>query len=56
MKHFYLLAAALLLLSTPALAQPTNDLCVDAIDISDLMTGEIGAGAELGTFSNVDAT
>jgi hypothetical protein len=56
MKHFYLLAAVLLLLSTPALAQPTNDLCVDAIDISDLMTGEIGAGAELGTFSNVDAT
>lgn len=44
------------LLASTAFAQPANDLCADAIDISDLLTGEIGVGAELGTFSNIDAT
>ncbi len=46
----------MILLGNIAFAQPANDICDDAIDISELLTGEIGAGAELGTYSNVDAT
>ena len=56
MKNLYLFAAGILLSAGNAFAQPANDLCADAIDISDLLTGEIGVGAELGTFSNIDAT
>ncbi|MDA9019281.1 T9SS type A sorting domain-containing protein [Flavobacteriales bacterium] len=46
----------MILLGNIAFAQPANDICDDAIDISELLTGEIGSGAELGTYSNVDAT
>ena len=56
MKTKFTLLTGMILLGNIAFAQPANDICDDAIDISELLTGEIGAGAELGTYSNVDAT
>ena len=56
MKTKSTLLTGMILLGNIAFAQPANDICDDAIDISELLTGEIGAGAELGTYSNVDAT
>lgn len=56
MKTNATLLTGMILLGNIAFAQPANDICDDAIDISELLTGEIGSGAELGTYSNVDAT
>lgn len=56
MKTNATLLAGMILFGNIAFAQPANDICDDAIDISELLTGEIGSGAELGTYSNVDAT
>ncbi|MBL6865912.1 MAG: T9SS type A sorting domain-containing protein [Flavobacteriales bacterium] len=56
MKTKSTLLTGMLLLGNIAFAQPANDLCADAIDISELFTGEIGVGAVLGPYSNVDAT
>jgi len=56
MKTKSTLLTGMILLGNIAFAQPANDICDDAIDISELLTGEIGAGAELGTYSNIEAT
>ncbi|HAD22275.1 MAG TPA: hypothetical protein DCF87_09225 [Opitutae bacterium] len=56
MKYILPSILCLALFTTDAIAQPENDFCTDAIDISDLLTGEIGVGADLGPFSNIDAT
>lgn len=54
MKNLFLCAA----LSLPFLAwaQPENDLCADAIDISELFAAEIGIGTSVGPYSNLEAT
>lgn len=54
MRFFTLLI--LVLSANMALAQPENDLCSGAIDITDLFTPGIGEGASVGPYSNLDAT
>ena len=43
MKTKFTLLTGMVLLGNIAFAQPANDICDDAIDISELLTGEIGA-------------
>ena len=57
-KHKYLtiLSVCLLFTSIQTYAQPGNDLCSGAIDISELIGNDMGILNEVGPFTNVDAT
>lgn len=46
----------MLLMATVGLAQPANDLCMDAIDINSLFSTEVGVQLADGPFSNEGAT
>ena len=55
-KYFSLLSICLLLTNIQAYAQPGNDLCSGALDISGLIGNEMGVPTEVGPFTNVAAT
>jgi hypothetical protein len=55
-KYISLLSLCLLLTSMQAYAQPSNDLCSGAIDVSGLIGNEMGVPTEVGPFTNVGAT
>ena len=55
-KYFSILSVCLMLCSIQAYAQPGNDLCSDAFDISELIGNEMGVLTEVGPFTNVGAT
>lgn len=54
MKNLFLCAA----LSLPffAWAQPGNDLCSNAVDISEVLMGDIGEQISVGPYANLEAT
>lgn len=51
-----LLFCATLSLPFLAWAQPDNDFCSDALDISEILMGDIGEQISLGPFVNLEAT
>ena len=59
MRYFYTGVLVVLgcIFHGSALGQaPENDLCMDAIDINEIFSTEIGEQLNVGPFSNVEAT
>jgi hypothetical protein len=60
MKYFYTGVLAVLFVFVSAAASfaqaPENDLCIDAIDINEIFSTELGEQLNVGPFSNVEAT
>ena len=60
MKYFYTGVLAVLFVFVSAAASfaqaPANDLCIDAIDINEIFSTELGEQLNVGPFSNVEAT
>ena len=55
-KYFSILSIFLIFTNIQAYAQPGNDLCSGAIDITELIGNEMGVLNEVGPFTNVGAT
>ena len=56
MKHAFFLSVGFLFVSTAFAQAPVNDLCSEAIDLTEHLGQPIGAAQSAGSFSNIGAT